>query len=123
MGARTPEISAEELPKGVRRRGGSYCINVLDAAGRRVRRSFGGDRDGAIAEVPRLTAEREQLREAGLTSIDQLVQNWLVRHELRSRPNTLRKVRAAARRVLAEFGGMDATKLTEQRRQAYVARR
>jgi site-specific recombinase XerD len=64
-----------------------------------------------------------KLHELGPTSIDQLIQNWLARHDLRSRPRTIREVRAAAKRVLAEFGGMDAKNLTERRVQAYVARR
>ena len=123
MGASGAANPAPGLPAGIYQRGSAYYVRVRDTSGKLIRRSFGADLEAAIAERDRIESERAAQADLAPTSIDRLVENWLSRHELRSRPRTIKKVKAAARRVLAEFGGTDARKLTEQRVQAYVVRR
>jgi site-specific recombinase XerD len=123
MRAARAENSDPALPKGIYRRGDAYYVDVLDASGKRVRRSFGSDLLAALEERARIEKRRARKLALAPTSFEQLVENWLDRHALRSRPKTLDEVRAAAKRILAEFGDMDARKLTEQRIQAYVVRR
>ncbi len=123
MGARSSIKSREHLPKGIYRRGTAYYLRVRDTDGRLVRRSFGIDLEAALRERDYIERERKRQKELGPTSLSKLVANWMARHELRSRPRTVEEAKAAARRILAEFGEMDARDLTEERLQAYVARR
>ena len=90
MGATSAAKSRRGLPKGVYRRGDSYWIRVRGADGRLVRHSCGPNLGAAIAERDRIVREREVRRRAGPTRLPRLIETWLARHELRSRPRTVR---------------------------------
>jgi hypothetical protein len=123
MGARSAAKSSERLPKGIYKRGKSYYLRARDTEGRLIRKSFGTDLEAALLLADRIERERQRQKELAPTSLPRLVANWMARHELRSRPRTVDEAKAAARRILAEFGEMDARDLTEERLQAYVAHR
>jgi hypothetical protein len=57
LGANQGTNPAEDLPKGIYRRGGSYCITVADSTGRRIRRSFGQDLAAAVAQKSRASTQ------------------------------------------------------------------
>ncbi len=123
MGARSATKSGAGLPKGIYRRGDQYWIRVRGAHGKLVRKSCGATLEAAVEERDRIVSEREARRQAGPTSLPRLIQSWLARHELRSRPRTIEGARQAAGRLLAEFGPADARDLTEERLADYVRRR
>ena len=123
MAAKGGHKSGRDLPTGVYKRGDVYWVRWRTAGGKELRKRCGRDLQAAKRERERLVDEQRLLAAAGTTGLPRVLDNWMTRHELRSRPRTVSTSRSVAKRLLEGFGAIDLRRLTEVDVQRYVQRR
>ena len=110
-----------QLPKGLYKRGKSYYLDYKDETGMRIRRSTGPDLHRALDLLKAVRGSRTKVH--GGTGLKAVLDSYLIRQRIYSKPRSVRVAESSVRRLLLHFGDPPVLELEQSDIDGFVVAR